>query len=77
MAQINRLLDKECREDLYRVLIGNKADLTHKRRMLATEGTTIALENGMHRYLEFAAIQRRQVKSAMTEVINTAYQSKR
>ena len=55
MAQINRLLDKECREDTYRVLIGNKADLTHKRRMLATEGTTIALENGMHRYFEFAA----------------------
>ena len=77
MAEINQMLDRECREEIYRVLIGNKADLTYKRRMLATEGATIALENGMHQYFEFTTKSGRQVRSIITEVINVVQQSKK
>ena len=65
------MLDRECREEIHRILIGNKADLTHKRKMLESEGTTIALENGMHQYFEFTTKSGCQVKSIITEAINT------
>ena len=42
------MLDQECKENIYRVLVSNKADLGKKRRMLATEGLTLTIENGMH-----------------------------
>ena len=55
LIKCNDLLDKECSDDLLRVLIGNKADLTHQRKMLATEGMTLIMENKMHRYFEVSA----------------------
>ena len=63
------MLDKECKEDIHRVLIGNKADLKYKRKMLATEGMAVAIENGMHRYLEVSAKQDFSITSAVIEMI--------
>ena len=65
------MLDRECREKIHRILIGNKADLTDKRKMQESEGKTFALENGMHQYFEFTTKSGRQVKSIITEAINT------
>ena len=50
------MLDQECKENIYRVLVSNKADLGKKRRMLATEGMRLSIENGMHKYFEVSAI---------------------
>ena len=55
LVVFNNMLSQECKEDIYRVLIANKADLTQKRRMLATEGMTLAMENGIHQYFEVAS----------------------
>ena len=51
------MLNKECSDDLLRVLVGNKADLSHKRKMLTSEGMTLIMENKMHRYFELSATQ--------------------
>ena len=69
LEAFNKLLNQECKDDTYRVLVANKADLTQKRRMLATEGMTLAMENGMHQYFEVAATHDYNVTQCMTEVI--------
>ena len=75
MAAVNEMLDRECREDIHRVLISNKADLKQARRMLASEGMTLVMENGMHRYFEVSAIQNYKVTSTITDVIKTIHES--
>ena len=42
VAKFNEMLDKECREDVQRILIGNKADLTNRSKMFADECAAIA-----------------------------------
>ena len=77
LAIFNEMLDRECREDVHRVMICNKADLQQKRRILATEGMTMVIENGMHRYFEVSAIKDYKVTSTLSDVIRTIHESKR
>ena len=69
------MLDQECKENIYRVLVSNKADLGKKRRMLATEGMRLSIENGMHKYFEVSAIQNYNVDSTIADVIKALYEN--
>ena len=42
VGKFNEMLDKECKEDIQRILIGNKADLTNRSKMFANECAAIA-----------------------------------
>ena len=56
LSKFNDMLNRECKEDIHRVLICNKSDLSHKRRMLVQDCMSLIIENGMHRYFEVSAI---------------------
>ena len=75
MAAVNEMLDRECRVDIHRVLISNKADLKQARRMLAFEGMNLVFENGMHRYFEVSTTQKYEVTSIITDIIKTIHES--
>ena len=65
------MLEKECRADLCRVLIGNKADLNNERKIQVTDGMSLLEENKMHRYFEVASTEDYRVTSAVIDIIKS------
>ena len=63
------MLDKECNEDIHRVLIGNPKDPTSEIKMLPSERMSIAIANGMHRYLEVPPKKDSDITSTITDII--------
>ena len=69
LSNFNEMLDRECDEGIHRVLIGNPTDLTTEIKMLPTDGMTIAIANGMHRYLEVPPKKDSDITSTITDII--------
>ena len=77
LSNFNEMLDKECDEDIHRVLISNPSDLTSKNKRQSTNGMTVAIENRMHRFLEVPPNSDRDVTSTITDIIKGFYASRR
>ena len=65
------MLEKECRADISRVLIGNKADLNNERKIQVTDGMALVAENKMDRYFEVASTEDYRVTSTVIDIIKS------
>ena len=71
------MLDRECRADLFKALIGNKADLIQDRKVEVTEGMNLAMETGMNRYFEVSSLQEYRVSATILDVIKSIQEIQR
>ena len=71
------MLDKECRADLFKALIGNKADLIQDRKVEVTEGMNLAMECGMNRYFEVSSLQEYRVSTTILDIIKSIQEIQR
>ena len=77
LIRTNVLLDKECRADLFKALIGNKADLIQERRVEVTDGMNLAMECGMQRYFEVSSLQEYRVTTTILDIIKSVQEIQR
>ena len=77
LIRTNTMLDKECRADLFKALIGNKADLIQERKVEVTEGMNLAMETGMNRYFEVSSLQEYRVSATILDVLKSIQEIQR
>ena len=69
VVRLKELLEKECKEDIVKVLVGNKIDLRLKRQFPTFDGHALAKECGMDRYVEMSALHNIEIASPINHAL--------
>ena len=69
VVSLCEMLTRECRENIVKVLVGNKLDLQKKRQFQTCSGHEIVNECGMDQYVETSALHNIDVTSAINDII--------